>query len=129
MDGETRPGEAPALAGAEEILRGTIHRIAVAGRLRVSEALAAHLIQASGRGTVLTLLGIPPDRRDPAFAPAAREALIAAIVTGAPGLEVSGPASAAVALRAVLPEATVLSEAERRLLGEWLDRLAASGPD
>jgi hypothetical protein len=115
----------PAIAAGEAILRGRVHRIAVAGRLRVAETLAVDLVRASGHGAVLTLLTVPEDRRDPAFAPAVREALIAAVVTGAPGLEVPGPAPAAVALRAVLPESTVLSEAERRLLAEWLDRLAA----
>lgn len=34
----------------------------------------------------------------------------------------TGPAGAARALRAALPEQTVLSGAERQLLREWLDR-------
>jgi hypothetical protein len=45
---------------------------------------------------------------------------------GSPTLESPGPAAAAIALRAVLPEATALTGGERRLLEEWLDRLAAS---
>jgi hypothetical protein len=43
----------------------------------------------------------------------------------APALDSPGPAGAAIALRAVLPEATALTGGERRLLEEWLDRLAA----
>jgi hypothetical protein len=52
--------------------------------------------------------------------------MIAAITTGSPALESPGPAAAAIALRAVLPGATALTGGERRLLEEWLDRLAAS---
>jgi hypothetical protein len=81
-------------------------------------------VQACGRGTVLTLLALPADRRDPRLSEAAGEAVIAAITTDAPALEAPGPAAAAIALRAVLPDATALTDGERRLLGEWLDRLA-----
>jgi len=71
---------------------------------------------------------MPEDRRDPGWAEAAREAVIAAITTGSPALDSPGPAAAAIALRAVLPDATVLTDGERRLLEEWLDRLADSRP-
>jgi hypothetical protein len=52
--------------------------------------------------------------------------VIVAITTESPTLDSPGPAAAA--LRAVLPEVTVLTGGERRLLTEWLDRLAASRP-
>jgi hypothetical protein len=94
--------------------------------LRVSEERATHLVAAAGQGTVLTLLAMPEDERDPGLSETAREAVIAAITTGAPALETPGPAAAAVALRAVLPDATTLSDGERHLLDEWLDRLVAS---
>lgn len=55
----------------------------------------------------------------------ARQACLAAITTVAAGLETPGPLSAAVALRAVLPDVTVLTEVERGLLREWLDWVAA----
>jgi AcrR family transcriptional regulator len=118
-------GRSAAIVAGQEILGGTVRRIAAAGRLRVGEPLAVDLVRASGHGAVLTLLSVPAERRDPAFAPLAREAMIAAIVRDAPVVDEPGPAAAAVALRALLPEATVLTESERRLLGEWLDRLAA----
>jgi hypothetical protein len=38
-----------------------------------------------------------------------------------------GPAGAARALRAALSDRAPLTGAERHLLGEWLDRLAAQG--
>jgi hypothetical protein len=44
-----------------------------------------------------------------------------------PAVQEPGPAGAARALRAALPAQTPLSGAEQRLLGEWLDRLAAGG--
>jgi hypothetical protein len=46
----------------------------------------------------------------------------------APARKSPGPATAAIALRAVLPEATILTGAERQLFDEWLNRLAASRP-
>jgi len=38
----------------------------------------------------------------------------------------TGPAAAAVTLRAALPDLTALTAAERALLGDWLDRIAES---
>lgn len=129
MYGDPRPGvRSRAGEAAEQILKDHIRRVALAGRLRVSEGMAADLVHASGRGTVLSLLGMPEDRRDPGLGEAAREAVIASITTGSPALDSPGPAAAAIALRAVLPDATVLTGGERRLLEEWLDRLAASRP-
>ncbi len=122
---DPQPGvKSPAAGNSYRILREHIRRIAVAGRLRVSEERAADLVHASGCGTVLTLLSMPEERRDMGMAEIARDAVIAAITTGSPVLENPGPAAAAVALRAVLPETISLSEGERALLTEWLERLA-----
>jgi AcrR family transcriptional regulator len=126
MYGDPRPGESwSAAVAARRILGEHIRRIAVAGRLRVAEEIAADLVHASGSGIVLTLLALPEDRRDPMLSRIAREAVIAAITTDSPALDAPGPAPAAIALRAALPQATALSEPERRLLHEWLDRLIA----
>ncbi len=124
MNGDPRPGAASsaAVAGAE-VLAGRIHRIAEAGRLRISEQRAAHLVTSAGRGITLTLISMPPDRRDPALSELAREAVIKAIITDAPADSAPGPVTAAVALRAVLPQTDVLSEGERGLLQEWLARI------
>jgi AcrR family transcriptional regulator len=127
MYGDPRPGaRSPAVIAAGQILNEHIRRLAAAGRLRVSEQRAANLIQVSGRGTVLTLLAVPEDQRDQGLSSAAREAVIAAITAGSPVLETPGPATAAIALRAVLDQATALTAGERGLLGEWLDRLATN---
>ncbi|MDG6107378.1 TetR/AcrR family transcriptional regulator [Dactylosporangium aurantiacum] len=126
--GEPRPGvESPAARAAAEILAGQVRRIAAAGRLRVSEERAAHLIHAAGCGLTLTLIALPPQRRDPALSVLARESVLAAVTSDpppaadAPAAASAGPAEA---LRAVLPEVTVLSDAERALLDEWLTRIA-----
>jgi hypothetical protein len=125
---EPRPETSPppaAVTAAGEVLAAHVRRIAEAGRLRVSEERAANLIRAAGSGTTLALIVMPADRRDPALSPMAREAVIAAITTDAPTPASSGPVSAAIALRAALPQTAVLTESERGLLQEWLDRIAS----
>ena len=126
MYGEPRRGTtSAAFQAGMQVLLGRIRRLAAAGRLRVDEQLAAALIHATARGAVLTWLSLPEDRRDPALLSAMRESMVAAVTTERPAVQEAGPAGAARALRAALPEQTALSDAEQRLLGEWLDRLAA----
>jgi hypothetical protein len=95
--------------------------------LRVPEGRAVQLVEAGGAGTALRLLAEPEESRDPGLSAAAREAVIHAITTeppdGSNGAE-SGPASAAVQLRALLHQVAVFTPAERGLLREWLDRIA-----
>jgi AcrR family transcriptional regulator len=129
MYGDPHPGvTSPAAEAGYRILEEHIHRIAVAGRLRVSEAHAAALVHAGGSGTVLSLLALPENERDPALSESAREAIIAAITTNAPVPDTPSAATAAIALRAVLPAATPFSAGERHLLDEWLQRLAEPRP-
>jgi AcrR family transcriptional regulator len=127
--GEPRPGApSPAAREAAAILAGQVRRIAEAGRLRVGEERAVRLVHAAGSGTVFSLIAVPPEQRDPEQSPIARESIIATVTTDAPGAELGGgPVGRAVALRAVLPEATALSAVERALLAEWLDRISADG--
>ncbi|GGO12009.1 TetR family transcriptional regulator [Microbispora rosea subsp. aerata] len=130
MYGDPKPGRRPpAAVAAFRMLRERIRAIAAAGRLKVGERLAADLVHAAGCGTVFTLLALPEKQRDPGLSEAAREAAIAAVTTDAPVVEATGPAAAAMALLAALPDATALTDGERHVLGEWLDRLAgdASG--
>ena len=128
--GELRPGvEPPAQREAAAVLAGMIRRIAEAGRLRVGEERAAHLVHSAGRGITLTLMGMAPERRDLTLSEQARESVISAVTTEGSVREVDdvGPAVAAVTLRALLPGLAVLTDAERGLLGEWLDRIADAG--
>ncbi len=118
-----RTGSAAFKAGME-ILMGRMRRLAAGGWLRVDEELAAQIIHATARGAVLTWLSLPEERRDPALFTTLRESMVAAVTHERPAVRDAGPAGAARALRATLPEQTVLSEAEQRLLTEWLKRLA-----
>jgi AcrR family transcriptional regulator len=119
MYGDPRAHSAAAQAGVA-VLRERIRRIARAGRLKVSEQRAADLVQAVGEGTVLRLLARP----DPGLADAAFDAVVAAIATDAPAVGSDGPAAAATALKARLADTDTLSDGERNLLTEWLDRIA-----
>jgi hypothetical protein len=126
MYGDPKPGqEPPAAVAAFRVLHGRIRSIAAAGRLKVSERLAADLVHAAGCGTVMTLLAIPGQRRDMGLSDAAYEAVIAAITTNDPAPVTPGPVAAANALRAGLSEVTVLTDGERHVLREWLDRIVS----
>ena len=125
MYGNPRPGRTPAvIAASQQVLAEHVRRVAAAGRLRLPEQQAAELIHAAGSGTVLSLLATTEARRDPRLSALAREAVIAAVTTTDAAVDAPGPVAAAIALCARLPEATALSEAERRLLDEWLQRIA-----
>jgi AcrR family transcriptional regulator len=121
----TPDGQAIGAAG-EKILRARVHRVAEAGRLRVTERRAVDLIRAAGTGVVFTLIDQPEAERDEALAGTAWESVCAAILTAPGTAAVPGPAAAAVTLRAALPDLTALTAAERALLGDWLDRIAES---
>jgi AcrR family transcriptional regulator len=114
----------PAIAKGLEILRQRIRKIALSGRLQVSEARAVALLQAGCVGTVLTLLNEPEEKRDVEMSAIAREAVIGAIIGSAKRLSKQRPNGAAAALRASLDETKVLTGGERQLLGELLDRIA-----
>ncbi|GGZ81593.1 TetR/AcrR family transcriptional regulator [Streptomyces subrutilus] len=129
MYGEPRPGSLPPAASAAlEILGAHIHRIAEAGRLVVDEERAARLVHAVGGGTTLALIATPEEHRDLGVSRLAREAVISAITTDAPLGAPPGPAAAAIALQALLPQAPALTPGERLLLTELLDRITREGP-
>jgi AcrR family transcriptional regulator len=119
------PGGRAAAATGIGVLKARVHRVAEAGRLRVTERRAVELIQAAGTGVVLTLIDQADGEPDDALADTAWESVRATILTDAPAA-VTGPAAAAVTLRAALPDLTALTAAERALLGDWLDRIADS---
>ena len=121
----TPKGRAVAATGAG-VLQARVRRVAEAGRLRVTERRAVDLIRAAGTGVVFTLIGQAGDERDDTLADTAWESVCATILAGASTAAVTGPAAAAVTLRAALPDLTALTVAERALLGDWLDRIAES---
>jgi hypothetical protein len=121
----TPKGRVLAAAGTG-VLRTRVHRVAEAGRLRVTERRAVDLIHAAGLGVVFTLIDQPAGERDDTLADTAWESVCAVILTDATAAAIAGPVAAAVTLRAALPDLTALTAAERTLLGDWLDRIAES---
>jgi AcrR family transcriptional regulator len=121
----TPDGRASAATGVG-VLQARVHRVAEAGRLRVTERRAVELIQAVGTGVVFTLIDQAEDQRDDTLADTAWASVCAAILVDQGTAAITGPAAAAVTLRAALPDLTALTPAERALFGDWLDRIAES---
>jgi AcrR family transcriptional regulator len=119
------PGRArrsPAALSGQDVLQSRVHRVALTGRLHVSEQRAVDLIHAAGTGAILTLLSTPTVERDPGLADDLFQAVLDRIVSDVPQSRENGPLASAVTLRAIGPELHMLSDAERHLLIEWLDR-------
>lgn len=117
-----RARDTPAQAKGVRILAERVHRIAAAGRLRVSEERAVNLIRSAGIGTVHTLLTLPPGQSDPHLADAAFDAIARAILTEEPAVPAEDQAAVVAAFRTLAPELPGLSKAEAALLDEWLRR-------
>lgn len=117
-----RARNAPAQAQGMRILAERVHRIAAAGRLRVSEERAVRLIQSAGIGTIHTLLTLPPGQSDPQLADVAFDAVARAILADEPAVPTHDTAAVVAAFRTLLPELPGLSKAEVTLLDEWLRR-------
>ena len=122
MNARPGPNSRAATAGLA-VLRDRVRRVALTGRLRVTEERAVDLIHAVGTGTVLTLLEkLPSDRAE--LSDAARDTVFAAVIGGPPQSRRAGPPGAASALRASLDAITVLTPGERLLISELLERIA-----
>jgi AcrR family transcriptional regulator len=134
--GDPRPDALPAaVLEGEAMLRALVHRIAEAGRLRVSVDRAVQMIGSACQGVTLKLISTPLAERDAGVSAATREAVLAAITDEArargKGRQKEKerekddlPRRHAVALKAVMGKSRVLTPAESSMLSEWLDRLA-----
>ena len=122
----SRGSRSPAAAAGMEVLRNRMRRVAATGRLRVTERRAVDLFHAAGTGTVFTLLSMAPEDRDPGLADAMYDAVMQIILTDAPALPEESATAAAVTFRTLVPDLATLSDAERALLSEWLDRANGS---
>jgi len=117
-----------AARAGREVLRARVHRVALAGSLRVPEERCVDLVQSAGTGVIQTLLATPVLDRDPHLAVAAWDAVAAAVLVPGPGLAErtttaeQSAAATVIAFRALAPQLPGLSDAERALLVEWLDR-------
>ena len=108
----------------EERLAG----LARQGRLRVSVARSAGTVMVLIVGTVMMQLPLAKRNRDPRLSAAARTSAEAALVVPGAAVRTADAATNASVLRDALQGArrVPLSAAERALLKEWLDRLAAA---
>ncbi len=122
----TRVARSPAAQSGKRVLEARVHRVAAAGRLRVSEPRAVGMIQAAGIGVIQTLLATPAEHHDPGLAEAMYDAILAQILTDPPDLPEGGSKATAVTFRAIAPELTMLSDAERKLLDDWLARVVSA---
>ena len=118
----------PAAQAGRRILETRVHRVALTGRLAVSEQRATGLIQAAGIGAIQTLLSTPPEHRDSGLADSLYEAVLRHVLVDPPEPAEHGSAAAAVALRAIAPGLGTLTHAEHQLLTEWLDRIITGLP-
>ena len=118
-----RVARSAAAESGKRVLEARVHRVAAAGRLRVTETRAVAMIQAAGVGVIQTLLATPPEHRDPELAQAMYDAVLAQILTDRPDPPPTTPLAAVVTFRAISPQLTMLSNAERSLLDDWLARV------
>ena len=117
-----RVAHSAAAAQGKRVLEARIHRVARTGRLRVSEQRAVGLIQAGGIGVIQTMLGSTEHDRDAGLPDAIYEAVLGQILTNRPTRPDSDPMATTIAFRALAPQLERLSESERHLLIDWLDR-------
>ncbi len=121
----TAPGRSavsPATARGVGVLRARVRRLAAAGLLRVDEGRAVQMVHATGTGTVLALLGVPADARDPGLADVMFEGLCRSILSSAPALPDTAARAVAIAFSTGVPDLPGLTDAEKALMAEWLSR-------
>ena len=132
MYAKPRP-EAGSLAARRsfEMLGERMQRVAAAGRLRVSVTRACALYHAAAVGVVMSLLASVPEPRDLSLSSTAREHALSGITTHSSAVSTPKIAVTANRLRALLTQpgegTSVLTDAERLLLSEWLLRLTEQG--
>ncbi|MFI6236145.1 TetR/AcrR family transcriptional regulator [Micromonospora sp. NPDC050784] len=112
----------PATVAGLDVLRRRVRRLAAAGLLRVDEERALMMIHSAGNGTILTLLGMPTDKRDPGLGEAMLDAVLATILVTTPATPDTTTNAVAVTFATVLPDLPGLTDAERALMAEWLQR-------
>ncbi|MEV4719283.1 TetR/AcrR family transcriptional regulator [Micromonospora noduli] len=112
----------PATVAGLDVLRRRVRRLAASGLLRVDEERALRMIHSAGNGTILTLLGMPADQRDPGLGEAMLDAVLTSILATTPITPDTTANAVAVTFATVLPNLPGLTDAERALMAEWLHR-------
>lgn len=80
-----------------------MRRVAVVGRLKVSERRAVELFQVDGVGLITTVLATPPEEHDSRLADAVLNGVLSQIFTDAPVAADGGVLPTAIAFRAMAP--------------------------
>lgn len=127
--GNIEPGVPCAVTGpALDMMLLILEPAAAQGHLSVDARMAATRILAANVGVTLSLIGQPGDERDLDLSRAVREAVLGAtFVERAPASDERHAAARAVALAADVRSGDLpLSEGEKAMMGELLDRIAAS---
>lgn len=127
MFGDPRAKVSKAVEKSRQQPNELVHRIAVTGQLKVSEKRAVELIHSVNSGVILTLLSTPEDKRDIKLAKDACEAVIKAITNDSQPLNKTEIKSTAITLKAMLPNVKSLTDGERHLLTELLERISIQG--
>ena len=132
MYADPRPEtESPAARQSFTMLEEHMQRVAAAGRLRVSVTRACALYHAAALGVVMSLLASVPEQRDLSLSSTARDHALSGITTHASSVSTPVIAVTASRLRALLTQpgkgTSVLTDAERLPLSEWLLRLTEHG--
>lgn len=120
-----RVRDSPAARLGRQVLESRIHRVAAIGRLRVAESHAVDLVQAAGVGVIQSMLATPMESRDENLPGSMYDAVMRQILSDGPARRDGAVSAIAVAFRAVAPRLPGLSESEKTLLAEWLDRSIA----
>ncbi|MEU8183719.1 TetR/AcrR family transcriptional regulator [Micromonospora sp. NPDC049044] len=123
-----RGGPSPATVAGLEVLRTRVRRLAAAGLLAVDEQRALMMIHAAGNGTVLALLGTPPQQRDPGLGEAMFDAVLSSILVRTPATPDTTVSAVAVTFATVVPDLPGLTDAERALMTEWVHRSLTAPP-
>ena len=117
-----------AIRETSALLEQTIARLADQGLLTTSVERATRLFSAAMVGYVLTNIAVPPAERDPRLSAVARENAVSTITqdTDVRHIAPPGVVRRAAALREALRDNDMspLSQSERNLLVEWLNKLA-----
>lgn len=120
-----RSEPSPTMVAGLEVLGTRVRRLAAAGLLRVDQERALMMIHAAGTGTILALLGSPADRRDPNLSEAMLDAVLSSILTTTPATPDTSTTTVAVTFATMVSDLPALTDAERKLMTEWLARSLA----
>lgn len=116
-----RGGPSPATAAGIEVLRTRVRRLAAAGLLRVDEQRALMMIHAAATAPFSPYWDVRGEAR-PGLGDAMLDAVLSSILVTAPATPDTTMSAVAVTFATVVPDLPGLSDAERALMTEWLNR-------